>query len=729
MKLIRNNRTSANELFVDESIFAVQNKMIGVRGSFAEGYQKTFNTNRGTYINGVYDTFPYEYGEKGYGFPDEGQIIVNLPDGQTIKVYVNDTPVDMNYAKLIQLKRTFDLENGFTLRIATYELDDGTLIELIEKRMASLEQSEVVILDFEIKSINYAGPLRIVSTLDASVSNYFEKSDPRIASHYKPLYHVRNTWQNAFEVATNFTDKHVVAMMDHSINFEYTTTDNIIAAQKEVTINQGDSFQFKKYLVYTSDEYHVDLLNQAETILKNIKQKDVYQLQKKHLKDKMIAQTIEIYGNDQVNVAVNYNLYQLYTSGGRDVSHQIPAKGLTGEGYEGHYFWDTEMYMLPYFLLTDIKAAYNLLMYRYNTLHQAKQEARKLGHNVGAKYPWRTINGEEVSPYYPAGTAQYHINSIIAYSFISYYKVTNDRAFMHQYGFEVLYETALIFLQIGTYVDGAFHITKITGPDEYTALVDDNYYTNKMAQYHMQFVVEFFKEEGAHLTLDVDQTYIDEMAKAESNMLIPFDKKENIHLQDDKFLYRQDVDVKSLKRPLLLHYHPLTIYRMRAIKQADVALAYMLLDDEKKDVMQRSVDFYESYTTHDSSLSKCIYAIMYARLGNQEMSTQYFNEQWAIDFDNTLHNTQYGLHVANLGGSFLTILYGFLGLRIHKQYLELSPFLPTDWKGYKVSFNYQNRRIIVEVGNDITIHTTKEITIKLYGKIRSIKDLKIVTVH
>jgi alpha,alpha-trehalose phosphorylase len=526
------------------------------------------------------------------------------------------------------------------------------------------------------------------------------------------------------QISTNFTHQHVVALMHHSIEFDVEWSNRIVKAQTNLTLKQGESVVFKKTLVYTSDAYHQDLRETAQNILEDALKKDLFLQQERYLLDHPLLQPLKVYGNDDINHAVHYNLYQLSMSGAYDTYHQIPAKGLSGEGYEGHYFWDTETYMFPYFLLTDIEKAKDILLFRYHTLDNAKQEAKKLGHLVGAKYPWRTINGDEVSSYYPAGTAQYHINAIIAYSFINYYQVTNDIDFMIKYGLEVLYETALIYLQIGTFVNDSFHITNVTGPDEYSALVDNNYYTNKMAQYHINFLLEFVQEYRSSININLDDKALKLLKQASEKMVIPYDDSEGIHLQDESFMTRKDVDVEQLKRPLLLHYHPLTIYRMKAIKQADVALGYVLLDDEDTAIMKRSVSYYERYTTHDSSLSKCMYSIIHARLKSFKLAEQYFNEQWSIDLDNALGNTQYGLHVANLGGTYLTIVFGFLGARIHCGILEINPIVPSDWDGYQVSLMYRSQLIVITVKDSITVNVQKPCEISLYGQTIKVESTK-----
>jgi alpha,alpha-trehalose phosphorylase len=726
MKLVQSNNISPKDLFKDESIFATMNRMLGVRGNFAEGYKSEYATSRGTYINGIYDTYPLSYGEKGYGYPDFGQIIVNLPDAQTIYIKVNGKKVSLESADLIHLNRIYDLEKGQTIREAHYVTNDKYEFKITEKRMALFFEPSVFVIEYAFKSLNYSGDIEIFSTLDGNVSSYSEKHDPRVSGVKKRLFNVKNINEDSIQVSTKSTEKNVYCKIVHSVPFDHHISGDKVVAQKEVNVSKGDKISFTKFAVYTTDEYHANYIEFGNKVLSQIQNEDYHQKQSEYLKNKEVLNKVQVFGNEATNIHVNYNLYQLFTSGGYDSHHNIAAKGLSGEGYEGHYFWDTETYMFPYFLMTDLKEAYNLLMFRYNTLDHAKKEARKLGHSIGAKYPWRTINGDEVSSYYPAGTAQYHINNIIAYSFIQYFYATKDISFMLTYGFEVLYQTAIVFLEIGTMVEGRFHINDVTGPDEYSAIVNDNYYTNKMTQFHMNYVVDFYKNHYKDIPIDVDEKLIKRLDKAAKNMVLLYDEKRNINVQDDAFLKKIDVDINNLKRPLLLNYHPLTIYRMKVLKQADVILAHYLLDDEPKSVMKDSIEYYEKITTHDSSLSKCIYSIMHARLGHKETSKKYFNDQLIIDIDDTLGNTSYGLHIANMGGTYLNILHGFLGLRLTKEGLKISPYLPDDWSGYRLNFTYLNCKISIRVEDQITIQSTNPIDILVYEKLYKVtKEVKI----
>jgi len=722
MAIIQSNKKNPIDLLADESIFSTSNQVLGVRGNFAEGYGNHYKTIRGTYINGVFGEYDYHYGEKGYAFPEKGQIIVNLPDPQTIYVKVNKEPVDLDHAELVDLSREYDTLKGRTYRKALYRTKEGYEFTIEERRLTSLEHKEVFFLDYQITSHNFQGSLELYSTLNANVSNVRDEDDPRMSDVQDQLFDVVSISEEDRHILlqTLKTNFDVYVTMSHNDAMDYQVVDQAIVGKRTLKMDRNTTYRIQKTVVYTSSKYHENLKKDNEWIQQKILGIDLYQAQVASINNAHIHDTVQVF-DEEMNNIVHYNLYQLYTSGGANEHSNIPAKGLSGEGYEGHYFWDTDIYMFMFFLMNNKKLAKNLLMFRYNTLDQAIERARELGHKRGAKYPWRTIDGREVSPYFPAGTAQYHINGAIAHSFIQYYHVTHDREFILKKGFKVLYETAIIYLEIGHFYKGAFHINSVTGPDEYTAIVNNNFYTNKMAQHHMRFVLAFYEEHKEELSSMVDEAVMEEMRLAEQQMVLPFDKEKNIHAQDDHFLAKKKLDLEHIKKPMLLHYHPLSIYRAQVCKQADVVLAHYLLDDEPLDVMKNSLDYYEEITTHDSSLSKCIFSIMYARTGNKEKAYEYFNEQLRMDTDNTLSNTHHGLHVANMGGTYLTIVSGFLGLRTNNG-LSVRPYCPSEWRGYQVNLEYRGVSLSFEVKNTLRIKVSKPIDLWIYGKQIHIND-------
>ncbi|HZK10279.1 MAG TPA: beta-phosphoglucomutase, partial [Clostridia bacterium] len=435
-----------------------------------------------------------------------------------------------------------------------------------------------------------------------------------------------------------------------------------------------------------------------------ISKEELYEKQKEYLRDYNKRCRIDFLDNKELDTAMKFMRFHLLQATTRDSYGNISAKGLSGEGYEGHYFWDTEIFLFPVWLLWDKKRAKNLLLYRYGLLDIARARAKEMGNSRGACFSWRTISGIESSGYFPAGSAQYHINFDIAYTFIQWWLSNYDWDFLITYSMEVLIETARTALEIGSFEKGKFHIHGVTGPDEYTALVSDNYYTNKMAQYNLSWAVKLWHklekerwDDWIKLKekLSVSQGEIEKMQEAAQNMVFIYDKEKGIRVQDASFLQKAKWPKENKKRPLLLHYHPLNIYRHQIIKQADTVLGQYLLGEENEEIMRKSFYYYEEINTHDSSLSRSISGLMAARLRDEKKAYDYFMDSVYLDIEDLQENTRDGLHMANIGGSLLSVLRGFGGLTIEEEGLYINPFLPK--KLGRLSFRFTWREALLEV--------------------------------
>ncbi|MBR5355598.1 MAG: glycoside hydrolase family 65 protein, partial [Lachnospiraceae bacterium] len=400
-------------------------------------------------------------------------------------------------------------------------------------------------------------------------------------------------------------------------------------------------------------------------------------------------------------------------------------------GYEGHYFWDTETFIMPFFTLTNPDLSKMLLRYRYSTLNKAKENALLLGHSKGALFPWRTITGTECSGYFVSGSAAYHINADIAYAFINYYITTGDLDFMREAGMEVLLETSRLWMDLGCYNQkGNFVLNVVTGPDEYTCMVNNNYYTNAAAKYNLNWAVklhEILKEAGFASELDkklnITEEELKSFKKAASKMLLLYDSKLGINPQDDSFLNKPLWDLENTPKenfPLLLHYHPLHLYRYQVCKQADTVLSYFMFENEQpRDVMKRSFEYYEKITTHDSSLSTCVFSIVASRLGMKEKAYSYFGDSAKLDLMNTHNNTKHGIHTANMGGCYMAIVNGFAGLRVSEEGISIEPSLPKTWNGFRFKFVYKKKLIKVTIDKEnvtVELLSGKEQKIKIFSK-------------
>lgn len=742
---ISNPDLSQQTLLNMESIFALGNGYLGVRGNFEEGYGESMSTIRGTYLNAFHDVIEIPYGEKLFAFPDTQQKLVNNIDAQTVLIYLGDEkePFRLDHGTITAHERRLHMDKGYSERIVQWKSPKGKEIKLTFRRLVSFAHRELFAIDVRIEPINFNGQVRIVSTVNGKVKNYTNANDPRVGAGHAERMTVINAGvkgSDAYVVDETMASKlRAACVTRHRLDADADI--QLEAGSREVTFTATlpliGPIHFTKYNLYTDSLRHgqemIERGIQLQEALKDLSFEDLLTEQTEYLNAYWKSADVVIQNDDQLQEGIRFNLFQLLQSAGRDKHSNISAKGLSGEGYEGHYFWDTEIYMFPVFLMTQPNIARQLLLYRYSTLEQARDRAREMGHRQGALFPWRTISGTECSSFFPSGTAQYHISADIAYSYIQYYLAEQDRDFLLSYGAEVLIETARLWADIGHYYNGAFHIDEVTGPDEYTCCVNNNYYTNVMAKHNLKWaakscsILESYDPQGFKALCDrlgVTEEEISVWAKAADAMLLPYDEALGINPQDDTFLRKAVWDFENTpedKYPLLLNYHPLTIYRYQVCKQADTVLAHFLLEDEQSlETIQRSYDYYEGITTHDSSLSSCIFSIMASKIGNMDKAYEYFIETARLDLDNTHGNTKDGLHMANMGGTWMSIVYGFAGMRLKESGLSLSPAIPKDWEKYAFRLNFRDRLIGVSIekeGITLEIVEGESIEIKLYDEV------------
>ncbi len=761
-----NTALNSEQLQINESLFTLANGYLGIRGSFEEGYNGRADSIRGTYINGLYDTLPVTHPERLYGFPEFQDKQPNLVDLQSMKVELDGEEASLFNGRHSKYERILYLDKGYTRRSYVYKTNSGKNATISYKRCVSFETKELFVQQLEIE---FDGEIKVTSTLDANVSNYVNKDDPRVGSEHAKLLKINKLGiHNNSDKSSDKSDMMVAqfqtvhskigaacASVHKSVNQNggpitggYLKSEDLedkciyfVSTQGKITVS--------KYNVYTDQIRYEKPLEKAVEILSSVSERS-FETHLKTQEQKMNAfwktSDIEIQGEADDQLAIRYNLFQLNQSVGRDKFSNISAKGLSGEGYEGHYFWDTEIYVLPTFQLSQNDVSKNLLMYRYNQLDAARARAREMGHAKGVKFPWRTISGIECSAFFPAGTAQYHINGDIAHAFIQNFINTDDQDFMKNYGVEVLLETGLLWLDLGHFHKGAFKIDCVTGPDEYTAIVNNNYYTNALAKHNLHWVVKICKEleqtdaewmKSLYSKLGITKADLESMRRASDLMYLPHDEALGIDMQDDGFLNKKMWDFENTpdsKYPLLLHYHPLTIYRYQVLKQPDTVLAHYLLEDySTEETMRKSFNYYEAITTHDSSLSPCVYGIMASRVGYKEKAYNYFVESLKLDLENTHGNTKDGLHMANLAGTALSIITGFGGLRITDDGLVIRPWLPQAWEGYSFNIQYKQRQLKVHISDEIAIElisaedqneTQNEtpITLKVYNQDVTITD-------
>lgn len=727
-----------------ETLFAQANGYIGSRGSYEEKLNETTPSCEAVFLNGVYHQEPIPYGEKAYGFATHNQKILQVPNGKSMTLFLDGECLTA-CGEQTEGQRELDFRTGVFHRQQTWLTKSGKQLTLKSRRFVSLANSHLMGMEYQVTADNFTGLLSLCSALDASYEFSVNKNedDPRvgrlsIAESLKFLEQRQSASLNAFLHQAKNTD-FLVASLSLDIlprGAKHVCAENrqnqLLQQHYQLQLQKGQPVTFYKWIAYdhcllAQEEKAAslirDMLRMAESaasagfaaeLSRHQKQVDAF----------WQNSDVVIEGDDRLQQGIRFNLFHVFQSSGRNGLANIGAKGLTGHGYDGHYFWDTEIYVIPFLCFTQPEIARKLIEYRINSLPKARKRAREMAHSVGALYPWRTIGGEECSAYFPAGTAQYHINGAIAYALKLYLKATNEEQILWDGGAEMLVETARLWVDLGHFNPrrgGSFCIDGVTGPDEYTAMVNNNFYTNAMAQMHLRFAVDVvqrlsvssalaFKKLAADLNLTDSEIKL--WQKAADQMYLPFDEFMQIHLQDDSFLDKKAWDFANTARekyPLLLHFHPLVIYRHQVLKQADVILAMYLLDDlftlEQK---KRNLAYYEPLTTHDSTLSACIHAIEYCEIGAHQQAYSFFENTVRMDLDNYHANSEYGVHIACMAGSWACIVHGFAGFRARSEGLYFKPSLPTQWSAYSFCLRYRNQQLRVRVSKEAVSYQLME---------------------
>jgi alpha,alpha-trehalose phosphorylase len=674
-----------------ESVFALSNGHIGLRGNLDEGEP---NDLPGTYLNGFYETRPLPYAEAGYGYPEDGQTVVNVTNGKLIRLLVDDEPFDIRYGDLLSHTRTLDLRAGLLTREVHWRSPSGREVEVRSIRLVSFVQRSVAAIRYEVR-VTDDSPLRVVaqSTLTANEPGPPRSADPRAAEvlaaplvpEEQELHGMRATLVHC----TKASGLRMAAGMNHEVDGpDGTTTDSDIAPDLARVIAScelppGGSLTVTKYIAYgwSSQRSLPSVRDQVGAAIASATRAGWEQLvtrQREYLDDFWDHADVEIDGDAELQQAVRFGLFHALQAGARAERRAIPAKGLTGPGYDGHTFWDTESFVLPLLTFTAPHAAADALLWRHSTLDLAKARAKQL-HLEGAAFPWRTIRGQECSAYWPAGSAAVHINADIADAVLRYLRATGDEEFARGAGLELLVETARLWRSLGHHdSEGVFHIDGVTGPDEYSAVVDDNVYTNLMAERNLRnAAVLAARHQREAAALGVDDEEIAAWRDAAAAMHVPYDERVKVHPQDADFLCHTVPDFSDFEYPLLLHVPYSQLYRQQVVKQPDLVMAMMARGDRfTPEEKARNFAYYEAITVRDSSLSACVEAVVAAELGHLELAYDYFGEAALMDLADLEHNTRDGLHIASLAGSWVAAVGGFGGARMSHRGLMFRPRLP-----------------------------------------------------
>jgi alpha,alpha-trehalose phosphorylase len=719
-----------------ETIFAVANGYLGMRGTFGEGEPAY---RHGTFINGFHETWPIPYGERAFGFATTGQTIVNVPDGKTIRLYLDDEPLDLSGARILRYERALDMRAGTLDREILWETPAGRQVLVVTRRMVSFHEKHIAAIQYRATVLNARASLVLVSEFvnHAPVGEGGE-DDPRLARTLSHQVLVpRGITGTDRRVLLNFRTKSsgmgLACGMDHTLEtecasfFKSNWEEDSARVVFHIDAEPGKLVTLTKYLTYhTSRSDKTDeLRDRAARSLDRVVSHGFDQLladQRAYLDNFWKRSDIRLHSEHQRwQQCLRWNLFQLLQASGRADSTGIPAKGLTSQTYDGHYFWDMEIYILPFLIYTSPRVARNVLLYRYSILDKARERARAVSQK-GALFAWRTINGEEASAYYAAGTAQYHINAAVAHAIVKYVDLTGDNDFLHLYGAEMLVETARLWYDLGFFSerqDGRFCIHCVTGPDEYTTVVNNNTYTNLMARENLRFAadaVDQVREASPdHYRELVRRTGFepgeaDDWRRAAERMYVRFDERLGIHPQDDEFLDKERWDFANTppdKYPLLLHYHPLVIYRHQNIKQADVVLAMFLLGHEfSAEQKKRNFDYYDQLTTGDSSLSACIQSIVAFEIGYDELALRYLMDALLMDLADVGGNVKDGCHVASMGGTWMGVVYGLAGLRDYGGRLSFHPHKQV--RGLYFHLTVRGQLLAVEIKADGATYTLEQ---------------------
>jgi alpha,alpha-trehalose phosphorylase len=711
---VREDKLRLDFLAQTESIFALSNGHIGFRGNFDEGEPCGLP---GTYLNSVYEQRPLPYAEAQYGSPESGQTVINVTNSKIMRLLVDDEPFDVRYGEVHSHERELDLRNGVLRRNVTWSSPAGRTIKVSSVRMVSFTQRAIAAISYEVEPVDTTVRVVVQSELVANEELPVASSDPRAAAVLSsPLVseeHFASKTIGLMVHHTRVSNLRMAAAMDHQIErpastvIESESMPDVARVSITAQLKPGERLRIVKYIAYgwSSQRSRPALHDQVISALSAARLTGwdgLLNEQRAYLDEFWAGADVEIEGDPEIQQAVRFALFHILQAGARGERRPIPAKGLTGPGYDGHVFWDTEAFVLPVLTLTMPHAVADALHWRYSTLELAKDRARQLGLR-GAAFPWRTIAGQECSGYWPAGTAAFHINADIAYAVIRYIEATGDTAFEEKIGLPLLVETARLWGSLG-YLDaaGRFRIDGVTGPDEYSAIADNNVYTNLMAQHNLRCAAETVKRyPTAADALKVDDAEIAAWLNAAEKMVIPFDERLGVHPQDESFTAHEVWDFAGTtadQYPLLLHFPYFDLYRKQVSKQADLVLAMQLFSEAfTPEQKARNFAYYESLTVRDSSLSASTQAVIAAEVGQLELAYDYLGEAALMDLDDLEHNVRDGVHIASLAGTWLALVGGFGGVRFQSDSLSFAPHLPDEITRLAFSIQCHGCRLRVEV--------------------------------
>ncbi|MFE5214113.1 MULTISPECIES: glycoside hydrolase family 65 protein [unclassified Streptomyces] len=718
---LRETELNLEVLAQSESVFALSNGHIGWRGNLDEGEPHGLP---GAYLNGVHERHPLPYAEAGYGYPESGQTMINVTDGKIIRLLVDDHPCDLRYGQLLEHERVLDFRSGVLSRTARWTSPGGRTVRITSRRLVSFAQRAVAAVVYEVEPVDGPASVAVQSELVANEQLPTITGDPRVAAATRsPLvgeeYFAQDTRLRLVH-RTEASALRVGAAADHLVegpgSTRWTAQCEPDVSRLTVTadLEPGQPLRLVKFVAYGwSGERSLpavhDQVDGAVAAAVSTGWDGLVAAQRAYLDRFWAGADVEVEGDAQIQQAVRFALFHVLQAAARGENRAIPAKGLTGTGYDGHSFWDTESYVLPLLTFTAPEAVAPALRWRHGTLPAARERARQLG-LAGAVFPWRTIEGAECSAYWPAGTAAFHINADIANAAVRYVMVSGDEEFDRGEGLDLLVDTARLWRSLGHHdAAGVFHIDGVTGPDEYSAIARDNLYTNLMARQNLVAAADAVTrhpDRAAELGVDDEEAAV--WRDAAARMAMPYNDTLGVHEQSAGYTHFQRWDFEATppeNYPLLLHYPYFDLYRKQVVKQADVVLAMLefpnAFTEEQK---ARNFAYYEALTVRDSSLSACCQAVLAAETGHLRLAYAYLGEAALMDLDDLEHNTRDGLHIASLAGTWIALVSGFGGMRRHigedgrPDLLGFAPRLPEALSRVAFTVLMRGRRLKVDIG-------------------------------
>jgi alpha,alpha-trehalose phosphorylase len=745
---VRETAFSPEVLTESESLFALANGALGVRGTLDEGAPAG---QIGTYIAGVHEERPLTYPERFPAFPTTEETLVQVTDATGMRLEVDSYPLDVRTGVLERHERILDLRSGTLERRVIWQAPSGARVQVNSYRIVSLAEPHLLAIRYRVEALDEA---RIVvrSRLDGNESIHPASTDPRESA---PLYGqvllpehaeaddqflllVHSTHATRIMVACGAGHTALVTGQDGSAEVVAHCTPNHAETAFSIAAGPSAALTIDKMVAYHSSttEGPAELARRVRRSLDVAATSgfDALAASQREVLDAYWAYAdIEIAGDPELEQGLRFAMFNILQATAQAKGHPVPAKGLTGQGYSGHTFWDTEAFVVPVLTYVRPDLARDVLQFRVATLDAARSRASELGH-AGACFPWRTITGRECSGYFPSGSAGYHVNADIALAICRYASATGDDDFLRGQASQVLVETARLWARLGHFDPrrgGRFCIDRVTGPDEYSALVNNNIYTNLAAQANLRVaarLVEMLPEAdpAAHAALVASTGVTAQEAghwrHVAEAMAIPYDDGLGIHPQDDSFLELAPWDFSSEPpddRPLLLHYHPMTLYRHQIVKQADIVLAlHLFADSFTPEEKLRDFAYYEPITVHDSSLSPATHAVVAAELGDLDKARSYARRSALMDINNIHQDVRSGIHIAACAGGWISVVMGFGGLRDPGDdgAPKLSPRLPPGWDRLKFQLAIRGERVVVDITSSSTTYSIHAAPAREAGK-------------